>query len=325
MFNNPVLEPGNTEEYHTPQRAEPVRGRDGWPPTAWNCLTNNMSDNNERGLVPLTEVVEQYLSERDCCRNYRRHLMRTAEMLRSIGLTSVADICPQRINRWLDGLACSKQTKANYRRQACTVVRAALGSDAGHFIERIRRVKAPLPPPVAWTKEEMARLMHHARNLPGNLMSGCPASLFFAGWVLLCYESGLRFSDALHLRSSQIRDGRLYTIQSKTGDPLVRVLSHDCAKILTDLSVQSKDGTLFKWALSERWLRIRWARLVKSAGLTGTCKWLRRTGATWVEATQPGMASRFLGHRSPELAMKHYCDRTLLPNSCPSPPVIAYQ
>jgi integrase len=275
--------------------------------------------------MPLRAVTAEYLSQRDCCRNYSRHLMRTAEMLHAFGLTSVALIEPQRINRWLDSLVCSKQTRSNYRRQACTIVRAALGPDAAHCIERIRKVKAPVPPPVAWTREEMSRLLHHARHLSGNLQSGCPASLFFAGWVLLSYESGLRFSDALHLRSNQIRDGRLYTIQSKTGDPLVRVLSHDCAKILTELSVLSKDGTLFKGFLSERWLRIRWGRLVKSAGLTGTCKWLRRTGATWVEATQPGMASRFLGHRSPELAMKHYCDRTLLPSSGQSPPVNGYQ
>jgi integrase len=292
-------------------------------PIGWQGSPPNMSDAQQNGSTTLIEVVEQYLAQRDCSRNYSRHLMRTAERLHSWGLTSVAEIESQQINRWLDSLACSMQTRANYRRQACTVVKAALGFDAAYSIARIKRVKAPLPPPVAWTKEEMSRLLHHARHLPGNLMSGCPAALFFSGWVLLSYESGLRFSDALHLRSSQIRDGRLYTIQSKTGDPLVRVLSHDCAKVLKELSVQSKDGTLFKWALSERWLRIRWGRLVKSAGLTGTCKWLRRTGATWVEATQPGMASRFLGHRSPELAMKHYCDRTLLPNSCPSPPAIS--
>ncbi len=320
-----MLEPGKAGEHHAPQSAEPSRGGGGNPPPTWNGWSHHMSDTQQAGATTLTEVVEQYLAERDCCRNYSRHLRRTAEMLRSCGLTSVADVCPQRINRWLDGLDCSKQTVSNYRRQACTIVRAALGSDSAYCIDRIRRVKAPVPPPVAWTKEEMSRLLHHARNLPGTLMSGCPAALFFTGWVLVSYESGLRFSDALHLRSNQIRDGRLYAIQSKTGDPLVRVLSHDCAKVLTELSVRSKDGTLFKWALSARWLRIRWGRLVKEAGLTGTCKWLRRTGATWVEATQPGMASRFLGHRSPELAMKHYCDRTLLPNSCPSPPPIAHQ
>jgi integrase len=273
--------------------------------------------------TPLKAVLDRYLSQREVCPNYRRHLYRTVERLSAFGVTSVANLNPESINNWLDSLACSKQTKANYRRQACTVVRAALGPSATHFTDGVRRVKAPLSPPVAWTQEELRRLLHHARQLSGNLQSGCPAALFFSGWLLAGYECGLRFSDLLNLKAHQIRDGRLHTIQHKTGDGIVHVLSPECSRILNDLSVRSKDGTIFRWALAERWLRIRWARLVKQAGVIGTCKWMRRTGATWVEATNPGQASRFLGHRSPELAMKHYIDKSLLPNSCPSPPPIA--
>jgi integrase len=275
--------------------------------------------------TPLTAVLWQYLSRREVCHNYRRHLQRTVEKLSSSGITSVANLNPDSVNRWLDSLPNSRQTKSNYRRQACTIVRAALGPDAAYFIEQIRKVKAPVSPPVAWTREELARLLHHARHLPGKLQSGCRAALFFHGWVLCGYESGLRFSDLLNLQCHQLRGGRLHTVQSKTGDPVVHVLSPECARTLGELGSQSTDGTIFRWALAERWLRIRWKRLCASAKVTGTCKWLRRTGATWVEATNPGQASRFLGHRSPELAMKHYIDRSLLPNSCPSPPPIAGQ
>ncbi len=272
--------------------------------------------------TPLKTVLSQYLSRRDCCPDYRRHLERTVERLSASGITSVANLTPDRINHWLDSLPCSRQTVSNYRRQACTVIRAALGPDAAHFIERVRRVKAPLAPPVAWTMDELSRLLHHARSMPGRLQSGCPAALFFTGWLLCGYGCGLRFSDLHNLRCHQIRNGRLHTVQSKTGDPLVVVLSPECARVLTELSVLSQDGTIFRWALGERWLRIRFARLCKAAGVAGTPKWMRRTGATWVEATQPGMASRFLGHRSPELAMRHYVDRSLLPNACPVPPPI---
>jgi len=271
----------------------------------------------------LVDVVAAYASRRDLCRNYERHLMRTAERMTSAGMTSVADMTPDRISRWLHSLTCSRSTRSNYRRQACTIVRAAMGADAGHFIDGVPRVKVFFAPPVAWTQDEMRRLLQSARELPGNLMSGCPASTFFLAWVHLGYASGLRFSDLLYLKVDQIRDGRVYITQRKTGDALTVVLPNECARILNDLSVLSPDGTVFKWALSERWLRIRWKRLVQGAGLRGTCKWLRRTGATWVEAAQPGMASKFLGHRSPELAMKHYCDRSLLPNACPSPPPIS--
>ena len=275
--------------------------------------------------MPLVAVTAEYLSSRDLCPNYQRHLLRTAEKMEAFGLTSVAELEPQQINRWLASLVCSPQTRSNYRRQACTIVKAALGPESGHFIERIRRVKAPISPPVAWTREELARLLHHARHLPGNLQSGCPAALFFTGWLLLGYGVGLRFSDLLGLRCHQIRDGRLHTVQSKTGEALVQTLAPECEAVLKNLSVLSKDGTIFRWALHERWLRIRFKRLCESAGVRGTPKWMRRTGATWVEATQPGQASRYLGHRSPELAMKHYVDKSLLPNSCPMPPRIAGQ
>ena len=289
-------------------------------PTAWHGLSQ--ADTEERRVMPLRAIVREYVESRDLCHNYQRHLMRTAEMLQASGLTSVADLTPQRVTRWLDSLVCARTTKSNYRRQALTIIRAALGPGCGDFIEGVRRVKHSVPPPVAWTREELSRLLHHARHLPGKLQCGCPVNVFFTAWLWLGYSCGLRFSDLLNLRCSQIRDGRLYTVQHKTGDSLVQVLPHECVAAINALMELSPDGRVFRWALSEKWLRIRWDRLVKQARLTGTCKWMRRTGATWVEATQPGMASKWLGHKSPELAMKHYVDRSLLPNSCPMPPPI---
>jgi len=311
---------GKTGGYVTPCNAEPPRGVGGKAPTAWHGCSQ--ADNEERRVMPLTEVVDEYACSRDLCHNYKRHLMRTAERMASCGLTSVADLTPQRVTRWLDSMTCSKATKSNYRRQALTIIRAALGPGGAYFSESVRRVKHSLPPPVAWTREELSRLLHHARHLPGKLQSGCPVHVFFTAWILTGYSCGLRFSDLLNLQVSQIRDGRLYTVQHKTGDPLVQVLPHECVRALTELIELSPDESVFRWALAEKWLRIRWDRLTAVANVKGTCKWMRRTGATWVEATQPGSASRFLGHRSPELAMKHYVDRTLLPNTCPSPPPI---
>ncbi len=317
-----MLRPKKHGEQRAPRKKVLSRGGGGKPPPACHIWPHPDDGNKERGEMPLTAIVDEYVDSRDLCHNYRRHLMRTAERMSASGLTSVADLTPQRVTRWLDSLPCSKTTRANYRRQALTIIRAALGPGATYFSEGVRRVKHSLPPPVAWTQEELSRLLHHARHLPGNLQSGCPVRVFFTAWLLTGYSCGLRFSDLLNLRSSQIREGRLYTVQSKTGDPLVQVLPHDCVKALSEIIELSPDGTVFRWALAEKWLRVRWDRLVKEAKVTGTCKWMRRTGATWVEATAPGQASRFLGHRSPELAMKHYVDRSLLPNSCPSPPPI---
>jgi hypothetical protein len=66
-------------------------------------------------------------------------------------------------------------------------------------------------------------------------------------------------------------------------------------------------------------------RLVKQAGLDGTGKWLRRSGATYCEAAGYD-ASGHLGHKSPGMKI-HYIDRLLLAEIRPDeprvPPVLA--
>lgn len=169
---------------------------------------------------------------------------------------------------------------------------------------------------------ELSRLISAASELKGTLRNGCPESLFFEAWIRAGFESGLRFSDLLTLRCSCLRESRLYVVANKTGVPIPKVLSPRCVEILTKLSVHSGGGEFFRPILSERWLRIRFNRLCKSAGLSGTPKWLRRSGATHCEIRQPGSAKKFLGHLSDGLAMKFYVDQTLLPDQCPSPPPI---
>ena len=255
-------------------------------------------------------------------REYRDHLLRTARKLAAAGVDSVADCNADRINRFLDSVQGSAHTIAANRRMACTLIRTALGQRADKIINGIRKVKAPVAPPVAWSEKELERLLAAADNMKRTLMSGCPASLFFRAWILTGYYTGLRFSDQLFLRTSQLRGNRLHTIISKTSQPFTKVLPDEVVSLLGQLAGHPKgDGrTFFQWALKEHWLRVWFRRLCKQAGLDGTPKWLRRSGATACEAQSPGSASRFLAHRSPELAMKYYVDASLLPNSSPVPP-----
>jgi integrase len=169
---------------------------------------------------------------------------------------------------------------------------------------------------------ELSTLISTAKKLDYSLRKGCPAALFFEGWIRTGFETGLRFSDLLSLRCDQLRGERLFVVANKTGVPIPKVLSGKCVDILRKLSVQGDGETFFRWALAERWLRIHFARLCKAAGMTGTPKWLRRSGATHCEIRQPGSAKKFLGHLSDGLAWKHYVDQTLLPDQCPAPPPI---
>jgi hypothetical protein len=79
---------------------------------------------------------------------------------------------------------------------------------------------------------------------------------------------------------------------------------------------------LFAGLLTRRPIQVQFAKLVRGAGLQGSTKWLRRSGATWCEVHQPGSAMAFLGHRTPGLAYKHYVDPRFVQRDKPRPPKI---
>ncbi len=271
----------------------------------------------------MLSLAQQYCDEREVSADYRQALARVARSMEAAGITP-SMLSDSVINRWLASLNQSATTRSNYRRMALTLWRYALDLRlTDHPIGRVMRVKANTKTPIAWSADEMRRLILAARNMRDTLRSGCPANLFFEAFLRTGYETGLRFSDLLRLRVEQLRDHRLFVVQNKTGQPLAKVLSAECVSCLRDLSVLGDGKTFFLWALHHRWLRVHFRRLCHAAGVTGTPKWLRRTGATAVEAVSPGSAGRFLGHLSPGLAARFYVDPTLLPNACPTPPPIS--
>jgi hypothetical protein len=272
----------------------------------------------------MIDVALHYCSERDLSADYRQALTRVARSMQASGITPLTledSVC----NRWLLGAAPSQSTtRSNYRRMGLTLWRAALDLQlATHRIGRVARVKCRVAPPVAWSASELSRLLSHAEQMTGVFRaSGCPQSLFWRGWILTGYETGVRFRDLHYLQANQMRDCRLWVVQHKTGRPLGKQLSANCQSVLCDLAKLSTDGSLFRWALSRKHVFLHFRKLVKDAGLAGSSKFLRRSGATAVEMASPGAASKFLGHLSPGLAAKHYLDPTLLAERQPSPPPI---
>lgn len=270
----------------------------------------------------MLSLASQYCLEREVTADYRQALQRVARSMEAAGITPLT-LEDSSINRWLASLNQSPTTRSNYRRMALTLWRYALDTKvAAHHIGRVAKVKVRHKPPIAWSLDELNRLICAARQLTYKLRSGCPASLYFEAFIRTGYETGLRFSDLLRLRCEQLRDHRLFVVQNKTGQPLAKVLSAECVACLRKLSALGDGETFFLWALNHRWLRIHFQRLCLKAGVSGTPKWLRRSGATAVEAVSPGSAGKFLGHLSPGLANRFYVDPTLLPNACPTPPPI---
>ena len=170
---------------------------------------------------------------------------------------------------------------------------------------------------IAWSKRSVKTLAATARYQ--GYSRECPAKLYFAAWVLVAYETGILVG-SIRTQSVSNAGERIVLLQNKTSQPIGKRLSLQAQELLLQMIQRSPDGTIFKWAINERNQRIRFQRLIAEAGLVGTPKFLRRSGATYVEAEQPGAASIFLGHKSPEVAEMSYIDTTLIPDRSPRPP-----
>jgi integrase len=139
-------------------------------------------------------------------------------------------------------------------------------------------------------------------------------------WILIGYDTGLRFGDILGLTRSNIRNGSVCCTANKTGKSLVRKLSSDATAAALVLIKTSNDGSLFSGILTRRRAFVSWNHFLKRHHLRGSSKWLRRSCATYLDLNTPGSATNYLQHSSPALAMRHYIDQSLgaVPEGPPS-------
>jgi integrase len=158
--------------------------------------------------------------------------------------------------------------------------------------------------PEAWSVEEVSRLVAATNEL-----EDATAGRWFKALILVAYESGLRRGDLWSLQRSQIQSTDPTGIlirQRKTGRPHLAPLRPETVELL--LSLPGDTPLACPWG--PKWYGVLWGRLRRLAGLDGggCCQKLRRTGATWIAATE-GMdaASRWLGHQTPGM-VRHYVD-----------------
>lgn len=272
----------------------------------------------------MESLAQKYVESHDLCEGQIGNLLRAGRSMEKFGI--IPDTVDSlQLNRWVRSLPYASTTKQSYRKAAYTLVR--WGGTHGlckKLDEPPIPVKANFPPVVAWTMEELQRLLVTASNLKGRInRNGCPLAAFWRAWILVGYETGVRFSDIHNLRCDQLHDSRLYIVHHKTGQPAGKILSPACVKALEKMRDLGDGKTFFRWALARRHVFLQFKKLARKANVQGSLKWLRRTGATQCELANPGTAPRFLGHLSgPGLAMRHYLDQSQLADHSPRPPQI---
>jgi integrase len=272
----------------------------------------------------MESLVESYISTHAAGKQYQQHLRRAVRRLAGVGISECRQLSSSSVTRFLESIQGSSSTVAGYRRIVLSLWRHAVQRDLAVGPVEARPVRVRIPPVRAWSAGQLTTLVNRAASEEGFFRrSRCPKSRYWLAFCLLGYETGIRLGDLHELRLDNFEEdySLLVCSASKTGEPIIRPLSDRCRDAVRDLALVSRGGLLFSWALSRRHTKAGFTRLCRSCGLPGSVRWLRRSGATACEAASPGSASRFLAHRSPGVAARHYVDWSKV-SSQPVPPPI---
>lgn len=272
----------------------------------------------------LADLLDVYLSEREASPRYIESLNRTVRRAREYGLLDTSQLIPEKANEFLSRLPLAAVTRANIRRELLTLWRFAFEHSYTDIAPlRVCRIKATPQPPRAWSLDTLRRLLAAAEQDVRPVSRRCSGLLWreiLPCWIVVGYDTGLRFSDLLHLNHGNIVNGCVICTAQKTGKYTVRAISSAGLQYVHRLIDKSPDGTLFRWAVPRRRILRKWRDFLREQGVVGSSRWLRRSGATYVEMNRAGEAQKFLGHSNASLAMRHYLDQTLstcLPESPP--------
>lgn len=234
------------------------------------------------------------------------------------------DLQPAVVSSWLIWLRNTRSpvTASNKRRGLLALWRHAFEHDLVETnFRRVCKIRVPQTIPLAWSLEELGRLVEVCQSLKGYMTNGIPWTLWWEMLILIGYDTGLRKSDLLALKFDQIGDdGVIRTLQHKTGwehDPVLSPQTLD----LVHRSVPPDREIILDWPYLQKTYYRWWRRIRKRAGLAdGATQKLRRTGASYVEHETPGAAMAYLGHKTPGLAYQSYVDPRIAYPKRPRPP-----
>jgi site-specific recombinase XerD len=283
----------------------------------------------ERGIAARTEG-----SYRDALSSFRRFLEREP---------AITDLTKATVNdylEWLERRGLSMRTVKDQWNVLRLLWRYAWDNELVADLPRgIRKLRLAPVVPTSWTPEEMTRLLSATQATMLNCWTGPQGSRVHVGRFLyavvwLAHDTGWRKSDLFAVTWDQLhlepdgRAGRIVLITQKTRQPHVSRVRQETIEALAAVR-RDGDSRLLPWPRRVDRFYPFYRQLLFAAGLpvgkrNGLQK-LRRTSASWLESTQPGMASWHLGHLTPGLARKHYldpavCTPAYLPPAIPEPP-----
>ena len=272
----------------------------------------------------LTDLLVLYTGSHECSDRYRESLRRTVRQAEKAGVQTVSDLQPGVVNRFLSELSTSATTRQNVRRELLTLWRWAFEEG---IIEapplRVMKIRTVAKPVEAWSLSDLRLMLARAEGDQTRIGGKANRRIceWLPGWIVIAYDTALRFSDVLALRDSNLRNGCIAGTAHKTGKALVRPLSAFGQEWAQRLIAESPDGSLFTWFLTRRRALLSIRGFLDRQRVRGSSKYLRRTCATYIEMRSPGESWRYLQHSVPTLVQRHYVDASLCPVPDGPPPI----
>lgn len=234
------------------------------------------------------------------------------------GPVALSALDPLKVSEWLRELSATRapSTVRAKRVQVMALWRAA--ADEGLCLppsRRVRSVRVPWKPPVAWTHEEVGHLAIAARRLKRRHACGLRRAVWWELAVRFAWDTGLRWGDMIGVRVDQITaDGLVVLAQGKTGCPAICRLAPSTLALAKASVASCPRGLLLPWPHSHESFARQLRGLVRAACIrSGTWKWIRRGGSTDCEIVEKGAATPHLGHRpGSKLAGLNYVDPIVL-------------
>jgi integrase len=295
--------------------------------------------------MQLLKYVDRYALENDITRDSVDQLRIRARLLTTFagGALQLADLSAELVNRWLvsrQAQGRSPDTVAADRTKILTLWNSAAETGLCQSPGKIRRIKRIHKLPRALQHEAIERLLAVAGTLKGTIRhrdkstgrfydTGVKRSLYWHSWIQAAYDSGLRRGNQLLIERNWIMPfdggGILGILQPKTKRSIVVRFRPSTMQAIDALCGGRTTGPIWGDYGSRRVWCQAFKRLCRRAGIEGTAKWLRRSGASYLAREQgKDAAKRFLGHATDGVADASYIDPMIAyPAPLLPPPVSA--
>lgn len=265
------------------------------------------------------KIARQYIASKNLSKNYITNLLTTAKSCKYLTAECINKYLKDRLQQVDTATAKSNRTLI------LILCKWAYENDIlEHLPKNILKIKVKRKPTKAWTLEECKTLVSKTYEIDNQkTRNGVSLGLFLRVWILLAYESGARFGDVFNFKLENIDKNILRWTQSKTGDPLTKILSDKLIENINQITAYPKaklSDSILGWVVKRRQAFRIMEKFLKHCGLQGSGKFLRRSGATHLENKTQGSAKLHLGHRTNGLAEKHYIDYAQIERSIPVVP-----